>query len=335
MFILFDSNVWVSQLGLQSRNGAAVRHFARRRHATVIIPEVVQLEVNEQLTRLLLGSRSKIENAYRYLLPVFGELRPLNLPSEEDIRKTVANIIPSLDVPIRKLPFNIDVARSSLMKVLKRIPPSVTTEEFRDGVIWAHCVELLDEGDVYLISEDKGFYEKRDYKRGLAQELRKEARERSEIREVKLLRNLTHLLEEIRVPITLDKDRLCESIMVSQSETIHEIMTAHGFGILGRVDGKVNCFATEDAQKVYIDFSFDHACQDISGKDRRDGSLKLKGFGFFNPETREMDEIRMSNILLEYPDWKPGGPARGTVFLSAHINAPMVHRIRFPIDPIR
>ena len=48
MFILFDSNVWISQLGLQSENGAAVRYFANRRSATVAIPEVVQLEVAQE-----------------------------------------------------------------------------------------------------------------------------------------------------------------------------------------------------------------------------------------------------------------------------------------------
>lgn len=140
MFILFDSNVWISQVGLQSEVGAAVRHFAKRHGAIVAIPEIVKLEVEEKLTKSLFNLRKTAENSYRQLLPYMSELQPIPLPSEEDLRKTVENIIPTFDIPTRHLPFNGDVARSSLMKVIRKIPPSAEKrEEFCDGVIWAHC----------------------------------------------------------------------------------------------------------------------------------------------------------------------------------------------------
>ena len=116
MFILFDTNVWISQLGLQSKNGGAVRYFATMRGATVVIPEVVQLEVEEKLTKHLLGLRKKIEDGHNQLLPVLpvlGKLPSLHLPTEEDIRKAVNNVIPDFDVPIRRIPFGEDAARCS------------------------------------------------------------------------------------------------------------------------------------------------------------------------------------------------------------------------------
>ena len=154
MFILFDTNVWFEQLGLQSKFGAAIRHFARRRSATVVIPEVVRLEIEERLTSDLIKQRDTIENGHKRLLTVFGKLQPISLPSEDDIRNIVAGIIPSIDVPVREIPFNLDVARSSMMKVLRKTPPSSEkNEQFRDGVIWAHCLDLLDEDDVYLVTK--------------------------------------------------------------------------------------------------------------------------------------------------------------------------------------
>ena len=114
MFILFDSNVWISQLGLRSKNGAAIRHFANRRNATVAIPEIVQLEVEEKLTTRLLELKKQNEDSHRQLLSVLGKLEPIHLPSEKEIRKAVESIIPDFDVPIRQIPFNIDVARSSI-----------------------------------------------------------------------------------------------------------------------------------------------------------------------------------------------------------------------------
>ena len=183
MFILFDTNVWFSQLGLQSPIGAAIRHFTRRRNATVAIPEIVQLEVEETLTTHMLKLKKQIEDSHRQLLHVLGKLKPIHLPSEEEIRKAVESIIPKFDVPIQQIPFNVDVARSSMMKTLRKIPPSgEKNEQFRDGVIWAHCLELISEGDVYLVSEDRDFYQGKNYQNGLASELAEEMRHRSKTR---------------------------------------------------------------------------------------------------------------------------------------------------------
>ena len=69
MFILFDANTWISQVGLQSQNGAAVRFFARQHNATIAIPEVVQMEVEELLTKRMLELRKRVEDGHRQLLP--------------------------------------------------------------------------------------------------------------------------------------------------------------------------------------------------------------------------------------------------------------------------
>lgn len=334
MFIVFDTNVWFSQRGLQSPIGAAIRHFARRRNATVAIPEIVQLEVEETLTAHLLKLKKQIEDNHRQLLQVLGKLEPIHLPSEEEIRKAVESIIPEFDVPNRKIPFNIDVARSSMMKALRKIPPSSkNNEQFRDGVIWAHCLELLSEGDVYFVSKDRDFYQGKNDQRGLASELVEEMRHQSKTREVKLIPNLEKLLEEIRIPIQLDHTEIFESIIVQQSENIEEILNSNGFELRGCVKGEVNCFATEKAQRISFTFSFAHPCQDSTGTGRRPGELKLEGSGSLNSETKKTNEVQVSRILLEYPDWEPDGPARGIVLVSAHFNSPAVHEIRFPLDP--
>ncbi len=333
MFSLFDANVWISQLGLQTRNGAAVRHFAKLQGATVAIPEIVHLEVEERLAERLLQLRQQAEKAYHQLLPVLGKLQSIHLPSEEQIRTVVANIIPDLDVPIRRMPLNLDAARSSMMRVLRKTPPSASTEQFRDGVIWAHCLELLAEGDVYLVSEDKDFYAQRDHTKGLAPELAEEMGRRSEIYEVKLNRNLIQLMDEIRMPFRLDKSQLFNTVKAQLDETVEELLNSHGFGLCGHVRGQINCFATEEAQKVYFDFNLVHPCQDNTGAGRHDGELTLAGSGFLDPETKQTKEVKPSSILLRYPDWEPGGPARGHHFVSMGSNAGGVHTIRFPLDP--
>lgn len=57
MHVVIDSFVWVSELGLSSSAGSAVRYFLRQNHAVVAVPEVVSLEVARVLARNLLGAR--------------------------------------------------------------------------------------------------------------------------------------------------------------------------------------------------------------------------------------------------------------------------------------
>ena len=44
--------------------------------------------------------------------------------------------------------------------------PSSGREQFADGVVWAHCVELLREAQVLLVTADKAFFKDHDVRRG-------------------------------------------------------------------------------------------------------------------------------------------------------------------------
>ena len=140
-------------------------------------------------------------------------------------------------------------------------------------------------------------------------------------------------MDEIRMPFRLDKSQLFNTVKAQLDETVDELLNSHGFGLCGHVRGEINCFATEEAQKVYFDFNLVHPCQDNTGAGRHDGELTLAGSGFLDPETKQTKEVKPSSILLRYPDWEPGGPARGHYFLSMSLNAGGVHTIRFPLDP--
>ena len=331
MFILFDSNIWRSQLGLRSTNGAAVRYFAQRHNATIAIPEVVQLEVEEKLALSFLESRNIIEREHRRLLTAFGELQRISLPTEDEIQEVVSGIIPDFDVPIRRIPFNLEAARSSMTKLLRKLPPSKYSEQFRDGVIWAHCLELLTEGNVHFVTEDTDFYEGKKYERGMAHELSTEMAETSSDYRVALYKSVTDLLTEIRVPIEMDNAELFEIVADARHEELDGLLNEHQFAFFGSVHGEANYFATERANRVYFSFDFSHPCRDNSDAGRRDGELRIKGAGFLNSITNRTEDVQVSSILLRYPDWVPDGRPRGHHYVSGHFNAPLVHEIRFPL----
>lgn len=128
MYIVFDTNIWRSELGLTSAAGAAVRFYIKREEATVVVPEVVRLEFEEILTSHLKQLRNDILKSHGELLRVFGELKEVVLASGEEIHSKVSDIIPSLDIPFTEVPFSFDVARSSFLKIIKKEPPSKNTQ---------------------------------------------------------------------------------------------------------------------------------------------------------------------------------------------------------------
>lgn len=333
MFILFDSNIWIG-LGIHSKIGAAIRHFARRREATVIIPEVVRLEIEEKLTSDLLKTRNAMERGHRKLLTVFGKLQRIHLPSEEEVREVVAGIVPSIDVPVREVPLDLAAARSALMKVIRGTPPSnKDKEQFRDGVIWAHCLDLLIEDDVYLVTKDTDYYEQRKYENGMAHELIREMEQRSQEHQVILVRSMEELLAEISIPTNLTSEQVFGLLAAEDRETMNEILASNGFDLCGDVKGDVKCFATEKADRMYFTFTLTHPCKDSTDSGRSPGDLRIDGYGFLDPNRGTAEEIGVSRVSLVYPDWEPSGIPRGVVNLSAHAGGPDVHRIRFPLDP--
>lgn len=175
MVIVFDTNIWISELGLNSQIGSAVRFFIKQKKAKIVVPHVVRLETEAHLRNDLKKYVCEMNNNYMRLLAYFGKLKEIILPDDNDIERKVQEIFSSLGVDIIDFPFTLESAENSLLKTIHKLPPSgENNQQFKDGVIWADCMKLLEEDDVYLISGDKGFYDKRDYKNGLAINLKEE-----------------------------------------------------------------------------------------------------------------------------------------------------------------
>ena len=85
MIVVFDSNIWQSDLYRWSGPSAAVRFYLRQGGAKVAIPEVVRWEVEAHIRSDLNDWIKNIRDAHRQLLGVFGTLKEVVLPTEADI----------------------------------------------------------------------------------------------------------------------------------------------------------------------------------------------------------------------------------------------------------
>jgi hypothetical protein len=334
MFIMFDANVWRSQLVLNSPAGAAVRFYIRQYGATVAVPEIVRLELAQVLRVFLDGLTDDIRKKHNNLLAVFGTLKEIVLPTPDQIREKVSVVLSHLDVPTVELPFSLDVAKSSLRKIIEKMPPSDKTEEFRDGVIWAHCLDLLSEADVYLVTADKAFYSGRDYPNGLAHNLKSEVTKTN--RELALCHDISELLESIRREVQIDETKLVDSLLTGATSTrVNSMLNKAGFVIEGPAEIEAKVYATEVSNRLYVDFVIKYRCPDSSGQDRSEAVLEIRGDGSYEPTKNEYRDLQSHGEKLAYTDGDGQQTAESTVLMAGSIvlgHRSVVHTVRVPLS---
>jgi len=301
MLIVFDTNIWRKHLALKSQSGAAVRFFVLRQGATVVVPEVIRLELEEQLGKLLRQRCDEIRKAHQELLTVFGSLKELVLPSDNEIEAFVAGIVPNLDVPVREVPFTLEAAHASFLKTVRKLPPSSEkNQQFKDGAIWAACVALLQEDDVYLITDDSAFYEGRKYANGPARNLAEEADGRPY--RLHLVSSLRELLQSIRVDVSIDKSALVSVFLAENDDSINGLLSRTGFALGDTADVEVELFATESSSRLYAEFQIHYSCPDASEQGRANARLDLAGSGFFDGKSGAFLELQNQGESITYVD---------------------------------
>lgn len=333
MLVVFDANVWVSQLALNSPTGAAVRYFLKKTGATVVVPEVIRLEIERNLTAHLSTLARRAKDSHRQLLAVFGNLKEIVLPNDEEIAAKVSEVLETLDIPARDMRFSVDVARSALVRVMDKIPPAHKSQEYKDCVVWAHCVDLLEEDDLFLLTEDKTFYEDKNYEKGLSHVLQEEIADARF--SFTISRELTSLLEAIRIEVTIPDEALVTAYMEQFGERAEALLDRERFEREGPPAVTTRLFATEDANRLFVEFEMNYCCTDSTEEGRSDCVLKLSGKAMYDDSDGSLVDMRQDGECLSFKDEEGEQMSRNIVIGAGSIvlgHRTEQLRIRTPLD---
>lgn len=298
MIVVFDTNIWLSELGLRSPTAAAARFYLKLHGARVAIPEVIRLEVEQNLTSRLMKHIDDIRSDYRQLLTAFGTLREIVLPDEEQVRQKIPELFESMQVERIDVRLTLDSARSSFLKTILKQAPSHQTQQFKDGVLWADCLTLAASDEVVLVTADKAFYQDQTYSKGLSATLRDEAHGLPF--RIRVLPAVADLLDSVKTPIAIDADRLQAAFIEQHRDSVLGTLERQGFSLASRTSFSYNIFATEDPAVLFLDFTIEIQCDDVSGNGRTDATLSLKGDGSYMPDSRVFKTLRNFGEHLTY-----------------------------------
>ncbi|MDH1291386.1 PIN domain-containing protein [Comamonas terrigena] len=329
MLVVIDSNIWLSSLALRSSLSAAVLFYISQRGWTVVVPEVVHLEVEANLRTQLTDAVDSVKANHRKLLAVFGTMKEVVLPTQSEIERVVSEVFAIDQIELRHVPFSLESARNSFLRTVEKLPPSHRNQQFKDGVIWADCLALLEEDDVILVTSDKAFFEGDDLKRDLSKELQREAAAKPHT--LRLFSELTQLLDDVRVPISVDPSKLLAAFRESEGATFGSLLDRNGFSEGGLLKCSSQLYATSDASRLHLEFQLELEARDITGQDRTGGVLLVTGNGLYAPRQSAFEVLQSGGEELRYISETGEEVKRSIVMGRANIvlgHADVMHSVR-------
>ncbi|MCD4804197.1 MAG: PIN domain-containing protein [Desulfobacterales bacterium] len=333
MYVVLDSNIWISEWGLNTNKGSAVRFYIKQKKATLALPEIIKEEVERKLQNFLSESCKDIQTRHNQLLSVFGQLKEVVLPTEVEIAQKAKSLFDDVKLDLHSVPFTLESAKSSLRKIYEKKPPSDQNQQFKDGVIWANCLDLLEVDDVIIVTEDKAFFKGKSYKNGIAANLKKEANSFKNY--ISIYSSLTELLEEIKSTVNIDKETLISKFTDIMKDSMNSILERNGFSISSQANVNISPYVTEDPDKLYIEFEILFDCIDTRGEGRINATLLLKGDGYYASDNKELLELKNQGEELSFDDGSEGRKKINNSYASMNMvlgHRTVEHSIRYKIQ---
>ncbi len=263
-----------------------------------------------------------LRDTHRQMLTLFGTMKEMVLPDVAAIDALVMGVFDGLGLPVETVPFGLESARSSFMKTIDKIPPSDRTQEFKDGVLWADCLQLLQQEDVCLVTSDKAFYQERDYQRGLAKELKAELS--GAPRGFSIFSSVADLAHDLRVQVAIEDDVLGRAYLEKNLQVANELLKRHGFTLGPFLRSSKDVYATEKLPILYVEFQVEYvAIPEVRDSQER-GVLAVKGDGYYDSSKGALSELRVLEEALAFVD--SSGEQKQVRNMYAFMNAVVGHR---------
>ena len=333
MIVVLDTNIWLKELALNSGAGSALRFFLNHRSARLALPEVVRLEVKNNLRRTIEDAIEDVAKGNRQLLTLFGSMKEIVLPTKPEIDELVSGVFARLGVEILDIPFSLEAARSSFLKTVAKLPPSDKTQEFKDGVLWANCLELLDQDDVLLATQDKAFCFNREPGRGLAENLLAEAATKAN--KLTLVHSVTDVLKHVKKDVSFDEHWLASVIQQRAHAAVGELLSRGGAEVCGDSRIRYDLFITENPDVLYMTYAIEIPCTDTIAGDRTNMSVVLKGSGTLQSTVPAVINADAGEESLSFtnPDGTVG--QLSNVYGSATLelgHRTIIHSVSYPLN---
>ena len=283
--LILDSNIFISEIGLTSRDGSALKHYLYCRGMKLVVPEVVAEECERHLTNAARGRRTSIEENLQRLARFCGGVRGWEGPNDETIEERARALARAEHLGAVVLPETLGVRGRADSRHQAEQPPSHRKPQLSDCRIWEQCMELLGRCHVVFVSGDSDFLGHREPDR-LHPTLQAEAEAIAEDRSWTFHRTMESLLDELKSEIQpIPDDMVLAFVYESIASDVEKLASRSGCHpkLSGQV--KQTLLTTDDAEVLEVrlviadvwqgadaaktmDFRFSGSCHYRQGDDK-------------------------------------------------------------------
>jgi PIN domain len=316
-YVLPDANIWIAERLLQSAIGSAFLYSVTRAKSSILLPEVVELDVGQVLPKKAEEGVSAIKRELSLLQQLSGHDLRVDAPSQLAIQEGIQERWNQLSGLLVRLPFTHDQAKSALLRVVRGTPPcGKNNEQFRDCCIWEAAVSMSTDRVVHVVTGDTAFYENRDKAAGLASALRNEPAVAK--KHIQIHPSLDDFLAAADAgAATVDEESIGDGITKAILNQAQEIAVKPEWmrpGVTFRLGKahrpKISGYATPKPSLVAISFetSFDLEATIVEHEMETQewGKVTLKGECSYDPITKELLDIEITAWSKNLGNWMVG-----------------------------
>ena len=319
--LILDTNTFVSEIGLTSRRGSALKHYLSRRGMKLVVPEVVAEECERHLTRRATEKRATVEANLQWLGRFCGRVGGWQGPNDETIEeraKALARVEHLGAVVVRE---TLGVRGRADSRHQAERPPSHRRPQLSDCRIWEQCMELLGRCHVVFVSRDHDFLGHRESD-GLHPALRAEAEAIAEDRSWTFHRTMESLLEGLRSEIQpIPDDVVFAFVYESIASVVEELESNSGCHPEGVGEVKQTLLTTDQADVLEVRLEITDRW--VSADKANTLPFHLSGSCHYRLADEMFCDLNTTNVklLTQQPDGSVRAVEGSYVSLSAHFYA--------------
>ncbi len=297
------------------------------------MPSIIHFEMCKDRDAILAGHDAveKIKDNFETITMLMGSRDDYIVPTDEDLKQSVQTRLDFIEERVRivRIPFTFEHAESSLRRVMEESPPNgFKNQQFKDLAIWEAILELARSFEVVFVTEDKAFFQDRDPRKGLAQNLRDDIA--SAGGGVVVYYELATYLEALREQIpTLNLERIATQIdriirthLQDMSKKLSKTDSTLGFELQEITEHKISPFLTENTDILATSYSLNYrAFRTIRLGDAPRVEVKVYASGTCSISARDESVFDVKNAKVEVYD--PNGDSvqvvENIIYASASI----------------
>lgn len=326
--LVLDSNTFIREIGLTSDQASALKHYLYARGTQLAVPQVVVQECERHLQSRAAGKVESVRKSLEWLSHFLGRVGGWTPPEQEALLKKTEALSRGEAFQTVILQPTPELQQRAEVRDRLELPPGHKKHSLNDCLIWEHCMDLLKDHDVILVSGNTQDFCGHQRSDELHPQLRREAEDAC--RRLTFYTGVPSLLSELSADIEPPTDQELLEFLYEEAAVEAVMKLKENSGCQPTFVGPVHheLFTTDQNKVVEVRVRLNDMWESNDGRTRLEFSYS--GKCLYRLSDRKLCEPR--NDVLRLTETLPGGTKRSIKGSYAYARLGTIYAGPAPIE---